>query len=72
MTRHGQIMHYGGHAPLGEHTIINNEDYKLKFTKTHIEATNVWHLQFHSQSVLDSTWECFLTDKELQELRRVL
>lgn len=72
MTRHGQIMHYGGLAPEGEHTIINNEDYKLKVTKTKIEATNVWHLKFHSQSVYDSSWECFLTDEELRELRRVL
>jgi len=72
MARHGQIMNYGGLAPDGEHTIIENDDYKLKVTKTKVEATNVWHLKFHSQSVYDTTWECFLTDKELQELRRVL
>tara|TARA_R110000868_G_scaffold106496_1_gene292014 strand:- start:798 stop:1013 length:216 start_codon:yes stop_codon:yes gene_type:complete len=70
--RYGQIHVYGGHAPLGSTDIINNEDYKLKVIKTWIPATDVWHIEFRSQSINETRFEMFLTKQELQELKRVL
>ena len=69
MAKHGAIFVYGGKAdPL----IINNEDYQVKVTKTWVPATDVWHIEFESQSVYDYTFELFLTDSELEHLRRIL
>jgi hypothetical protein len=69
MTRHGQFMVYGGKA---DPYIINNDGYKVKVTKTWVPATDVWHIQFQSQSVYDYNFELFLTDMELEHLRRIL
>lgn len=52
--------------------VINNEDYKLKVTKTWLSISNVWHIEFLSQSVYDHTFELYLTEEELQRLRDVL
>jgi len=72
MARHGQIQVYGGNAPMGEHDIISNEDYKLKVIKTWVEAGQVYKIEFRSESVYETRFEMFLTKDELQELRRVL
>ena len=69
MTRHGQFMIYGGHA---DPYVVNNEDYKVKVKKTWVPSTNVWHVEFESQSVYDYKFELFLTDSELAHLKRVL
>jgi hypothetical protein len=55
-----------------EQTLINNEDYKLKVKKTWIAATDVWHIQFVSNNVYEYTFELFLTEDELEHLRKVL
>lgn len=52
--------------------VINNEDYKLKVTKTWLSISNVWHIQFLSQSVYDHTFELYLTEEELQRLKDTL
>jgi hypothetical protein len=52
--------------------VINNKDYKLKVTKTWVPATDVWHIQFLSQSIYDHTFELYLTEEELQKLKDVL
>jgi len=52
--------------------IINTEDYKLRVSKTWIQATNQWHLEFLSQSVLDSKFEMFLTHEEIKKLKDIL
>jgi hypothetical protein len=62
-------MVYGGKA---DPYIINNKDYKVKVTKTWVPATDVWHIQFISENVYEYTFELFLTDEELEHLRRVL
>ena len=68
-TKHGQFLIFGGKAdPL----VIDNKDYKVKVTKTWVPATDVWHIQFQSQSVYDYNFELFLTDSELEHLRRIL
>lgn len=75
MAKHGNIFVYGGHAPHGEHAIIDNKDYKLTVNKTWVEPTEQWHIQFTSKQTdhpVGHTWECFLTNKELQELKRIL
>jgi len=69
MTRHGQFMVYGGKA---DPYIVNNDDYKVKVTKTWVPATDVWHIQFESESIYNYRFELFLTDEELEHLRRVL
>jgi len=68
-TKHGQFLIHGG---LADSYIINNDDYKVKVTKTWVPATNVWHIQFISDSVYEYTFELFLTDKELEHMRRIL
>tara|TARA_R110000868_G_scaffold133300_4_gene344845 strand:- start:1803 stop:1973 length:171 start_codon:yes stop_codon:yes gene_type:complete len=55
-----------------EQDIINKEDYKVKVKKTWVTATDVWHIEFQSQSVYDYRFELFLTDNELEHLRRIL
>lgn len=72
MTRHGQIMNYGGYAPDGEHTIIGKEDYKLTINKTWVPIVEVWHIEFRSESNFETRFELFLTTEELLELKRVL
>ena len=72
MSRHGQIQIYGGLAPLGEHDIINNEDYKLKVIKSWNEPGQVYKIEFRSSSIYEHRFEIFLTKEELQELRRVI
>lgn len=72
MTKHGQFFVYGGQAPKEEFDIISNEDYKLKLTKTWVEATAVWHIKITSQSVFDRSFECFLTHEELKKLKDAL
>jgi hypothetical protein len=68
-TKHGQFLVYGGQAdPL----IVDNEDYKVKVTKTWVPATDVWHIEFESESVYNYRFELFLTKEELAHLRRVL
>ncbi len=52
--------------------IISTEDYKLRVRKTWIEATNQWHLEFLTQSVLDSRFELFLTDEEIAKIKDIL
>jgi len=59
-------------APKEEFDIISNEDYKLKVKKTWVEATNVWHIQFTSQSIFDRRFEMFLTHEELAKLKAAL
>jgi hypothetical protein len=55
-----------------EHTIINNEDYKLKVRKTWVEPTKIWHIEFMSASIYENRFEMFLTDNELQKLKDTL
>jgi hypothetical protein len=55
-----------------EQILIDNEAYKLKIMKTWISATDVWHIQFLSNNVYEYTFELFLTDEELEHLRRIL
>jgi hypothetical protein len=52
--------------------IIDQEDYTLTVIKTHEPITNVWHIQFLSASVHDTKFEIFLTDSELEHLKRIL
>ena len=72
MPRHGQIQVYGGHAPKEERDIIDTEDYRLRVKKTWIEATQVWHLQFITLSVLEHRWECFVTNEQLKQIKEIL
>lgn len=69
MARHGQINVYGGQA---DPYIINNQDYKIKVTKTWVPITEQWHIQFLSQGVQENRYELFLNDNELEHLRRIL
>jgi hypothetical protein len=55
-----------------ERTIVSNEDYKLKIKKTWIATTEQWHIEFTSQSVLDTRFEMFLTDFEFQKFKDAL
>lgn len=72
MSKHAAIFDLGGVAPLGLHTIIDNEDYKLKVIKTWNEPGQVYKIEFRSVSVYETRFEMFLTELELRELRRVL
>lgn len=67
--KQGQFFVYGGRA---DPYVINNKDYKVKVTKTWIPATNVWQIEFVSESVQEHKFEIFLTDSELEHLRRIL
>lgn len=69
MAKHGQIFVYGGKA---DSMVVDNEDYKVRVTKTWVPATDVWHIQFESESIYNYRFELFLTDSELEHLRRVL
>jgi hypothetical protein len=55
-----------------ETIVINNQDYKFKVKKTWIPIVEVWHIEFYSDSVDHSRWECFLTDDELTKLKQSL
>jgi len=55
-----------------ERNVINNEDYKLKIRKAWIATTEEWHIEFISQSVVDTRFELILTDFELQKLKDAL
>ena len=55
-----------------EWDVISTEDYKLRVRKTWIEATDQWHLEFLSQSVLDSKFEMFLTKEEIKKIKDIL
>lgn len=68
-TKHGQFLIHGGYA---DSLVVDNEDYKVKVTKTYEPITKVWHIQFQSQSVYDYNFELFLTDEELNHLKRIL
>lgn len=71
-TKHGQFLIFGGHAPNGEHAIIDNKDYKLKVIKTWVPSTEVWHIEFRSCSIYETRFEMFLTTEELLDLKRIL
>jgi hypothetical protein len=68
-TKHGQFLIHGGHA---DSYVISNEDYKLRVTKTYVPSTDVWHIEFVSDSVYEYTFELFLTQEELNHLKRIL
>ena len=70
--RQGQFMVYSQGAPKEELEIINTEDYKLKVRKVWVEASKNWHIEFYSQSVLDTRYEMFLTHEELATLKEIL
>jgi hypothetical protein len=70
--RQGQFMVYSTGAPKEQLDIINQEDYKLRVKKTWVEASKCWHIEFYSQSVLDTRWEMFLTHEELKKLKDIL
>jgi hypothetical protein len=72
MSKHGAFFVYGGQAPKESWDIINNNDYKLRVKKTWVEATDCWHIEFYSQSVLDTRYEMFLTHAELKTLKDIL
>ena len=68
-TKHGAFLIHGG---LADPYVIHNEDYKVRVTKTWVEATDVWHIKFESESIHYHKFELFLTDSELEHLRRIL
>lgn len=72
MAKHGAFFVYGGKAPKEQFEVINNEDYKLRVTKTWVEATSVWHVKFTSSSIYEHSFEMFLTHEELKRLKDVL
>jgi hypothetical protein len=55
-----------------EQNVINEEHYKLKVRKNWVPATDVWHIQFVSDTVNEHTFEIFLTDFELQKFKDAL
>jgi hypothetical protein len=71
-TKYGQFLIFGGQAPRKEHTIIDNDDYELTMSKTWIESTKQWHIQFVSPRPLGSRWEMFLTNEEIKQLREFI
>ena len=70
--RQGQFMVYSQGKTKEDFTIINNEDYKLKVRKVWVEVSKCWHIEFYSQSVLDTRYEMFLTQEELATLKEIL
>jgi len=70
--RQGQFMVYSQGKTKEEFDVINTEDYKLKVTKTWVEATSVWHIQILSQSIFDNRFEMFLTHEQLQAFKDIL
>lgn len=71
-TRQGQFMVYSQGKTKEEFDIIDNEDYKLRVTKTWVDVTNVWHVKFTSQSIYEHSFEMFLTHEELKRLKDAL
>jgi len=69
MAKHGQFFVYGGKA---DPYVIDNEDYKVKVTKTWVPSTEQWHILLTSEHILECKFELFLTDEELEHLRRIL
>lgn len=67
--RQGQFMVFSQGAPKEHIDIIDQEDYKLRLTKTWVEATEVWHIKIQSRSVFDYSFECFLTHEQLAKLK---
>ena len=55
-----------------EQTVINEEHYKLKVKKNWVPASDVWHIQLISDNINEYTFECFLTDFELQKFKDAL
>lgn len=72
MAKYGAFFVYGGKAPKEQFDIIDQEDYKLRLTKTWVEATSVWHIKIQSRSVFDYSFECFLTHEQLKLLKAAL
>lgn len=70
--RQGQFMVYSQGKAKEEKDIINQEDYKLRVRKVWVESSKTWHIEFYSQSVLDTRYEMFLTTEELRQLREFL
>jgi len=70
--RQGQFMVFSQGKTKEDFVIINNADYKLKVRKVWIEASKCWHIEFYSQRVLETRYEMFLTQEELQTLREIL
>jgi len=70
--RQGQIQVYSQGKTKEEWDIINTKDYKLKVKKTWVAATNEWHLEFLSQSVLDTRFEMFLSHEEIAKIKDIL
>ena len=68
-TKQGQFLIHGGYA---DSLVVNNEDYKVRVTKTWVPATDVWHIKFESRSIYDYKFELFLTEEELNHLKRIL
>ena len=52
--------------------IIDTEDYKLRVTKTWVDATSVWHIQIQSQSIFDNRFEMFLDHDQLKAFKDAL
>lgn len=71
-TRQGQFMVYSTGKPKEQFDIIDQEDYKLRVTKTWVPATAVWHIKIQSRSIFDYSFECFLTHEQLAKLKDVL
>lgn len=67
--RQGQFMVYSQGKTKTQWDVIDNEDYKLRLTKTWVDATNVWHVKLQSKSVFDYSFEMFLTHEELKRLK---
>jgi hypothetical protein len=70
--RQGQFMVYSQGKTKEQWDIIATEDYKLRVRKTWVEATNQWHLEFLTQSVLDNKFELFLTHEEIAKIKDIL
>lgn len=67
--RQGQFMVYSQGKPRESVDVINTEDYSLRVKKTWVAATNVWHIEFQSQSIQYHRFEMFLTQEELKRIR---
>jgi hypothetical protein len=68
-TKHGQFLIHGG---LADPHVINNEGYKLKVRKSWLAVTEQWHIEFVSDCEHEHTFELFLTEQELEHLKRIL
>jgi hypothetical protein len=70
--RQGQFMVFSQGRSKEQFDIIDSKDYRLRVNKTWVEATGVWHIKFTSLGVLEHSWECFLTQEQLQSLKEIL